>query len=68
MLYFKKVQPIYHIIELIQLAIGETPQRLAPRTAKNMFNGIMKHQMPKLLSPRKFKLPEIPEDPEEDAY
>ena len=50
------------------MAIGETPERLAPRTAKNMFNGIMKHQMPRLLSPRKFKLPEIPEDPAEDAY
>ena len=68
MLYLKEIPPIYHIIELIQMAIGETPKRLAPHTAKNMFNGIMKHQMPRLLSPRKFKLPEIPEDPSEDAY
>jgi len=68
MLYTKKIPPIYHIIELIQLAIGETPMRLASHTAKNMFWGIMKHHMPRLISPRKFKLPEIPEDPEENAY
>ncbi len=68
MLYLKEAPPIFHIIELIQLAIGETPNRLASYTAKNMFWGIMKHQMPRLISPKRFKLPEIPEDPEEDAY
>jgi Fe-S oxidoreductase len=67
-LYMKKTPPIYHIIELIQLAIGETPKRLAKRTGKNMFWGIWKHQMPHFISPRKFKLPDIPEDPAEDAY
>ncbi|MBN2155998.1 MAG: (Fe-S)-binding protein [Candidatus Lokiarchaeota archaeon] len=67
-LYLKKTPPIYHIIELIQLAIGETPIRLVEHTAQNMFWGIMKNQMPRLLSPKRFKIPEIPEDPEEDAY
>ena len=58
---------IYHIIELLQLAIGEVPKGLVKRTASKMFMGIMK-QMPKLWSNKKFQLPEIPIDPEDTAF
>ena len=58
---------IYHIIELLQLAIGENPKRLAKRTASKMFTGIMK-QIPKLWSGKKFHLPRIPVDPEDTAF
>jgi Fe-S oxidoreductase len=68
-LYFKpRSQPIYHIIELIQMAIGETPQRLIKRTASNIYWGIVRHQFPKLLAGKKFKVPEIPVDPHSGAY
>ncbi len=69
-LYFKKkkLAPILHIIELIQMAIGETPVRLIDRTANNMFWGILKKQVPHLYSRKTFKIPPITEDPEESAY
>lgn len=58
---------IYHIIELIQLAIGETPKGLVKRTASKMFMGIMK-QTPKLFSRKKVHIPPIPIDPEDLAF
>jgi Fe-S oxidoreductase len=58
---------IYHLIELLQLAIGETPRRLIDRTASKMFPGIMKQSL-KTWSRKTFRLPPIPEEPEEDAY
>jgi Fe-S oxidoreductase len=68
-LYFKKFEmEIYHIIELIQLAIGEKPKRMVSRTASNMFRGIIKNQLPKLFSQKRFFNPPIPEDPEKTAY
>jgi len=40
-LYFKSFhKPIYHIIELIQMAIGETPYRLIEERSRWMFWGI----------------------------
>ncbi len=67
-LYFKKLAPILHIIELIQMAIGETPVRLIDRTTNKMFWGIIKKQFPHLYSRKTFKIPSISEDPEESAY
>ena len=58
---------IYHIIELLQLAIGETPRGLAKRTGSKMFWGIIK-QTPKLWSKKKFYLPHIPIDPDDTAF
>lgn len=59
---------IYHIIELIQLAIGETPKRMIKRTGKNMFKGNILHALPKIPRKKTFKLPAIPEEPPDDAY
>lgn len=67
-LYFGRDLPIYHIVELIQLAIGETPKRLVKHTASNLFWGVMKKQLPKSPSKRTFKLPPIPEDPPDEAW
>ncbi len=68
-LYFKPLKmEIYHLIELIQLAIGEIPKRMIKKTAKYMFWGNMKYAMPKLFSKKRIKLPEISIDPADDAY
>jgi hypothetical protein len=58
---------IFHIIEMLQMAIGETPRRLISRTASNVFKGGVK-QLPKTWSRKRFYLPPIPEEPEENAY
>ncbi|MFO7795187.1 MAG: (Fe-S)-binding protein [Promethearchaeia archaeon] len=67
-LYFKKHMKIYHIIELIQKAIGEEPAITEERKkerASGFFWGIMKNQMPMLLSRKRFKIEEIPKKPPE---
>jgi hypothetical protein len=56
---------VYHIIELIQMAIGEEPMSYErkEKRAKHFFWGILKNQLPKILSWKRFKLEDIPEDP-----
>ncbi|MFW9997617.1 MAG: (Fe-S)-binding protein [Candidatus Odinarchaeota archaeon] len=67
-LYFNRFgMEIYHLIELLQLAIGEQPRRLIKRTSSKMFWGTMR-RLPELLSKKKFYLPPVPEDPEDNAY
>ena len=63
-LYFKKVK-IYHIIELLQMAIGEEPMayKKKNRRAKHFLLGTIKKQFPILASKKTFKIAEIPEDP-----
>jgi hypothetical protein len=68
-LYLKRFNiEIYHIIELLQLALGEKPERMINRTASKMLSGIMVKQFPKLWSRKRFFLSPIPEDPAVDAY
>jgi Fe-S oxidoreductase len=67
-LYFRKNMKIYHIIELIQKAMGEEPaltDTIKKERANAFFWGIMKNQMPKMLSRKRFTIAEIPEDPPE---
>lgn len=47
--------PIYHIIELVQTAIGETPQRRIRSHARTLLTGIVRGQFPKLISSRRFR-------------
>ncbi|TFF86849.1 MAG: (Fe-S)-binding protein [Promethearchaeota archaeon] len=64
-LYFKKIK-VYHIIELIQMGMGEEPvltQKDKKKRASKFFWGTMLKQVPKLLSRKTFKLADIPEDP-----
>ncbi|MFW9969942.1 MAG: (Fe-S)-binding protein [Candidatus Odinarchaeota archaeon] len=64
-LYFKKLK-VYHIIELIQMAIGEKPSltsKLKKRRGNDFFWGAIRKQVPKLLSKKTFRLAEIPEVP-----
>ena len=50
--------PIWHVLELLSHAIGETPQRLHKKRAWQMFAGTMRHQVPALFSTRRFVMPE----------
>ncbi len=64
-LYFKKLK-VYHIIELIQMAIGEKPcltKKAKKKRAKHFFWGTMKKQVPMINSKDTFQLADIPEDP-----
>ncbi len=64
-LYLKKLK-VYHIVELLQMAMGEKPsltKRAKKKRAKHFFLGIIKKQVPKTLSKKTFKLAKIPENP-----
>ncbi|MGV9197656.1 MAG: (Fe-S)-binding protein [Promethearchaeia archaeon] len=63
--YLKKYMKVYHIIELLQKAIGEEPMSYEAKKqrAKTFFWGILKHQLPKTLSRKRFKIEDIPGDP-----
>jgi len=63
-LYFGKFK-VYHIIELLQMAMGEKPMsnKEKKKRAKHFFWGIIKKQVPKLPSKKTFKIADLPEDP-----
>jgi hypothetical protein len=64
-------RPVYHLLELVQMAIGETPARrgggfLARQDALALqfLLGATRRQFPKLLSRQRFWLPEITREPD----
>ena len=64
-LYFKKLR-VYHIIELIQMAMGEKPsltEKSKKERGKHFFWGAIKHQLPNLYSRKTFQLEKISENP-----
>ncbi len=64
-LYFKKLK-VYHIIELIQMAMEEKPsltKKTKKKRAKHFFWGVMKKQVPKIPSKKTFRIEDAPEDP-----
>jgi hypothetical protein len=42
--------PVYHLLEILQTAIGETPARRNGKRAWTTFTGVVKNQFPLLLS------------------
>ena len=46
--------PVYHILELLQMAIGEQPERRHKSRARTMFKGVAIHQFPKVVSRKRF--------------
>jgi Fe-S oxidoreductase len=58
-------RPVYHLLELVQMAIGETPRRRQGALAAQFIAGTVRRQFPKLLSRERFWLPHLPEDPVE---
>ena len=62
---FKKIK-VFHIIELIQMAIGETPslsKKAKKKRGNHFFWGSMKKQVPMITSQKTFRIADIPEDP-----
>jgi len=53
-LFYPGSLEIYHLLELVQLAIGEKPERRIRQRARTMFSGVLVNQSPKLLSHRRF--------------
>ncbi|HEY5526330.1 MAG TPA: (Fe-S)-binding protein [Candidatus Anoxymicrobiaceae bacterium] len=51
--------PVYHVLELLGMALGETPEKWHGRFARRMLAGTLLKQGPALLSPRRFKSSEI---------
>ena len=47
--------PIYHIIELVQMALGEEPKRRIKKHAFNLLLGVMRNQFFRIFSPRRYR-------------
>jgi len=57
-------RPVFHILELIQLAIGEHPLRRQGTLAWQFLVGTIHRQFPQLPSQRRFWLPDLPLEPD----
>jgi Fe-S oxidoreductase len=57
-------RPVYHLLELVQMAIGETPRRRQGALARQFVLGTARRQFPQLLSRERFWLPELPAEPD----
>jgi Fe-S oxidoreductase len=63
-------RPIYHLLELVQMAIGETPRGRQARLARQdtlalqFVRGTVRRQFPQLLSGERFWLPDLPLEPD----
>jgi hypothetical protein len=57
-------RPVYHLLELIQLAIGETPRRRQGALARQFVLGSVRRQFPRLPSRQRFWLPTLPIEPD----
>jgi hypothetical protein len=54
-------------LELVQLAIGETPRRRQGTLARQFVMGTVQHQFPRLPSRARFWLPDLPVEPDADG-
>jgi Fe-S oxidoreductase len=57
-------RPVYHLLELIQQAIGEAPRRRQGDLARQFILGTARRQFPKLFSRQRFWLPDLPVEPD----
>jgi hypothetical protein len=46
---------VYHLLELVQMAAGETPQRRIKSRARLLLMGVMRNQLSQTLSGRRFQ-------------
>jgi Fe-S oxidoreductase len=60
-------RPVMHLLELVQLAIGESPRRRQGQLAFQFLLGTVSRQFPRLLSRDRFWLPELPVEPDPEA-
>jgi Fe-S oxidoreductase len=58
------LRPVYHLLELVQLATGETLRRRQAVLARQFVLGTARHQFPRLLSRERFWLSDLPLEPD----
>lgn len=66
LLVYRTGLPVYHILQLVSMALGEEPEQFAGRLSRNMLFGTLRHQTPALLSRRRFRPPDIETGPVTD--
>jgi Fe-S oxidoreductase len=59
-------RPVYHLLELVQMALGEAPRRRQGALARQFILGTASRQFPRLLSRQRFWLPDLPLVPRPD--
>jgi len=57
-------RPVYHLLELVQMALGEQPRRRQGALARGFVAGTLRRQFPQMLNPRRFWLPPLPVEPD----
>jgi Fe-S oxidoreductase len=57
-------RPVYHLLELVQMALGEAPRRRQGALAQGFVAGTVRRQFPRLVSRRRFWLPPLPVEPD----
>jgi Fe-S oxidoreductase len=57
-------RPVFHLLELVQMALGEVPRRRQGALARGFVAGTVRRQFPRLLSPSRFWLPPLPLEPD----
>lgn len=55
--------PVYHLLELLSLALGERPEHPMRWRARAFLAGTMRHQAPLTLSKKRYRIPDIAEVP-----
>ena len=57
-------RPVFHLLELVQLATGERPRRRQDSLARAFVLGTVRRQFPRLVSRERFWLPELAIEPD----
>jgi len=57
--FYPTGMPIYHILEMLQMAIGEKPARRQRQRGRAQLVGTLVHQSPKLISRNRFRVKQI---------
>jgi Fe-S oxidoreductase len=60
-------RPVFHLLELVQKAIGETPRRRQGALTRQFVRGTVRRQFPRLLSRERFWLPDLPVEPDPEG-
>jgi len=47
--------PVYHLLELLSMALGEEQEKWHGRFARRMVTGMLRHELPAMISRRRFK-------------
>jgi Fe-S oxidoreductase len=60
--FYPTGMPIYHILEMLQMTIGEKPARRQKQRGRAQLVGTLVHQSPKLISRNRFRVKQIAQE------